>query len=75
MKTKSKIKSGERATYIESVTIVILVILVAISFIFAGYGMNSPAGVSGSTLTNMLLLFLVAEVAVIILMLSRIYHK
>lgn len=72
---KMKIKPHERATYIESITIFILILLAIISFFFAGYGMNLSTGNAAQFLTNLLLIFLIAEVAVIIMMLSRIYHK
>ncbi len=72
---KKKIKPHERATYIESITVFILILLAVVSFIFAGYGMNLETSNATMVLTNLLLIFLIAEVAVIILMLSRIYHK
>jgi len=75
MAKKTKIKPHERATYIESITTFILILLAIVSFIFAGYGMNLSAENAATFLTNLLLIFLVAEVAVIILMLSRVYHK
>jgi len=70
-----KVKKEEGKTYVESATLVILVMLTVLSFVLAGFGFLVPASIINSLLTNLLLVFLVAEGVVIIMLLYRILQK
>jgi len=68
----------ERQTYMESTIVVILFILVVLSFVLAGVGLSMPSSsinISNVLLNNMLMVFLIAEVLIVILLLHRIYNK
>jgi len=70
-----KVKKEEGKTYVESATLVMLVLLTVLSFVLAGFGFLVPTSLINSLLTNLLLVFLVAEGIVIIMLLYKILQK
>ena len=74
-----KVSKGERKVYNETIILVILVLLTIISLLISMSGFAIPGNVSAafltSLLTNLLLVFLIAETVVVILILNRIYQK
>lgn len=74
----SKINKKEKQTYVESMIIFILFLLTLTTMVVAGIGFVMPKlspESFGAMLTNILLIFLIAEVAVIILSLHRMMQK
>ncbi len=72
---KAGIRPEEGRTYVESIVLVMLFLLTVLSFVIAGFGFLVPMELLDKLLTNLLLIFLVAEGVVIIMLLYRIYHK
>ena len=75
MARRSSLGKEEAKTYVESVVLVMLFLLTVLSFVIAGFGFLVPAYMLDKLLTNLLLIFLVAEGAVIIMLLYRIYQR
>jgi|GEM_PF-6084180 len=72
---KVGIRAEEGRTYVESIVLVVLFLLTVLSFVIAGFGFLVPIELLDKLLTNLLLIFLVAECAVIIMLLYRIYNQ
>jgi hypothetical protein len=72
---KSSLGKEETKTYVESVVLVMLFLLTVLSFVIAGFGFLVPESMLDRLLTNLLLIFLVAESAVMIMLLYRIYQR
>jgi len=75
MARRSSLGKEEAKTYVESVVLVMLFLLTVLSFVIAGFGFLAPTYMLDRLLTNLLLIFLVAEGAVIIMLLYRIYQR
>ena len=73
-----KVNKKEKQTYVESMIIFILFLLTLTTMVVAGIGFVMPKLTPesfGTMLTNILLIFLIAEIAVIILTLHRLFQK
>mgnify|MGYP003887156399 CR=1 FL=1 len=74
MPRKKIMRQEEARTYVESIIIVMLFLMTVLSLIITGFGFLMPSGMLDRLLTNLLLIFIVAEIAVVILLLYRIYQ-
>ncbi len=73
-----KVNKKEKKTYVESMIIFILFLLTLTTMVVAGIGFVIPRLTMESfstMLTNILLIFLIAEVSVVILSLNRMMQK
>jgi len=75
MPRRAALKKEEARTYVESVTLVILFLLTILSFVTVGFGFIVPSGMLDRMLTNLLLIFAVAEGCIIVMLLYRIQQE
>jgi len=76
-KTKNIYKIGkeEAITYVDIISIFILVLLTAFVLVLAGVGFMLPDQYFLEILTSIIMVFLLAEGVIIILLLHRIYRR
>lgn len=75
IKMAKTIKKHEGRIYIETIGIFILFLLTVLCFVLAGFGFMLPDNFVIPLLTNLLLIFLIAEGIIIIMLLYRISQK
>ncbi len=70
-----KIGKNEAITYVEIISIFILVLLTAFVLVLAGIGFMLPDQYFLQVLTNIIMIFFLAEGVIIIMLLHRIYRR